>query len=290
VDLLLQTLVSGVTLGASYGLVAVGLTFVFGIGKIVNFAHGEFAMVAAYLLVLALGQGVPLLVAMVLAVVGVCVLAWLLEKTVIARGLYGAHEHVSIIATFALSLIMANLALLLFGPSARRVDSPLTSDRLELFGAGVDGQRALTAVVSLTALTMLAAWMRRSRLGLQMQAVSQNPRGALYTGINVRRVRQIAFILGVGLAGVAGVLLAPTMTAFPSMGQTLVVTAFTVVILGGLGSVKGAAFGGILIGVLYAFIATYVSVQWTTAVGWSLVMVVLLLRPQGLFGERPVRA
>jgi branched-chain amino acid transport system permease protein len=289
-DLLIQTMVSGLALGASYGLVAVGLTFVFGIGKIVNFAHGEFAMVAAYLMVIALSNGLPWVLAMILAVVGVCLMAWLLEVTVIARGLYGAHEHASIIATFALSLILANGALLLFGTAARRAESPLTDDRIDLFGAGLDGQRAFTAVVSLAALVALTYWLRASRLGLQMQAVSQNPQGALYSGINVRLVRRVAFVLGVGLAGVAGALVAPTMTAYPSMGQTLVVTAFTVVILGGLGSVKGAAYGGIMIGLMYAVVATYVSVQWTTAFGWLLVVVVLLLRPQGLFGERPVRA
>lgn len=289
-DLVLQTLVSGVALGASYGLVAVGLTFVFGIGKIVNFAHGEFAMVAAYLLVIGLDAGLPWIVAMIFGVIGVCVLAWLLEVGIIARGLYEAHEDASIIATFAISLILANGALLIFGSSSKRVESPLTDDRISVFGASLDGQRALTAVVAVVALAALAAWLGRTRLGLQLQAVSQNPRGALYSGINVTRVRRIAFILGVGLAGAAGVLVAPTTTAYPSMGQTLVVTGFTVVILGGLGSVKGAAAGGIMIGVLYAVIATYVSVQWTTAVGWMLVIVVLLLRPQGLFGEKPVRA
>jgi branched-chain amino acid transport system permease protein len=289
-DLLLQTLLSGVALGASYGLVAVGLTFVFGIGKIVNFAHGEFAMVAAYLLLIGLDAGLPWIVAMILGIAGVCVLAWLLELGIIARGMYDAHEHASIIATFAISLILANGALLTFGSSSRRTESPMTDERISIFGASLDGQRAFTAVLALLALAALAGWLRRGRLGLQLQAVSQNPRGALYTGINVTRVRRIAFILGVGLAGFAGVLVAPTTTVYPSMGQTLVVTAFTVVILGGLGSVNGAAVGGILIGVLYAFIATYVSVQWTTAVGWMLVIVVLLLRPQGLFGERPVRA
>lgn len=289
-DLLIQTLVSGIALGASYALVAVGLTFVFGIGKIVNFAHGEFAMVAAYLMVIALSAGMPLILAMVVGVVGVAILAWLLEVTIIRRGLYGAHEHTSIIATFAISLILANGALLLFGTSARRVDSPLSDAKVSLFGAGLDGQRAVTAVVALIALVGLAYWLRGSRQGLQMQAVSQNPRGALYSGVNVRRIRRLAFVLGVSLAGLAGVLVAPTMTVFPSLGQTLVVTAFTVVILGGLGSVNGAAIGGLLVGIVYSVIATYVSVQWTTAFGWLLVVVVLLVRPQGLFGEKPVRA
>jgi branched-chain amino acid transport system permease protein len=289
-DLLLQTIVSGIAVGASYGLVAVGLTFVFGIGRVVNFAHGEFAMVAAYLLVIALNTGLPWPVAALVGVVGVAAVGWLIEATVVARGLYGTHEHASIIATFAISLLLSNGALLLFGSQAERADSQLSDQRLTFLGASIDGQRALTAVLSLAALGAMTLWLRRSRIGLQMQAVSQNPRGATYTGVNVRNARRLSMLLGVALAGLAGVLVAPTMTVYPSMGQTLVVTAFTVVILGGLGSVSGAAVGGLLIGLLYSFVSTYVSVQWTAAVGWMLVVVVLLLRPQGLFGQKPVRA
>jgi branched-chain amino acid transport system permease protein len=289
-DLIIQTLLSGIVLGASYGLVAVGLTFVYGIGKIVNFAHGEFAMVGAYVLALTLGLGVPWPIALALGVVGVCLLAWFLEVAIVAPRLYKAHEHASVIATFALSILLANGALLLFGSTPIRVDSPLSDSKVTILGASVDGQRALTALISVVVLIALATWLRKSRLGLQMQAVSQNPNGALYTGINVRRLRRIAFILGAGLAGLAGVLVAPSMTAYPTLGINLVVTGFTIVILGGLGSVYGASLAGLVIGILYSAISTYVSVQWTTAAGWALVIVVLLLRPQGLLGKKPVRA
>lgn len=289
-DLLVQTILSGLVVGASYGLVALGLTIVYGIGKIVNFAHGEFAMVGGYLLAITMSFGVPWPLAMILGVLGVLVFGWIIERVMVAPRLYKAHEYASVVAFFALSLLLTNGALLIFGSQPRRIESPLSAEQVTLLGASIDGQRVFTAVVALVALVSLGAWLRGSRLGLQMQAVSQNPTGAQYTGVNVPRLRRIAFVLGAGLSGLAGVLIAPTLTAYPQLGFNLVVTAFTVVILGGLGSVYGAALGGLLIGLVYSGIATYVSVQWTTAAGWIIVVLVILLRPQGLLGEKPVRA
>lgn len=289
-QLFVQTLVNGLSLGASYALVAVGLTIVFGIGKIVNFAHGDFLMVASYGVVFGAGLGLPYGAAVLVGLLVVLAIGFVIEKGIIARGLYTADHHVSIIVTFALALLLSNGAQVLFGPDARPVDSPLTRARLEIGGVALDGQRALTGVVGLLVMVGLTLWLQRSRLGMQLRAVSQNPRGALYSGINVKRVRLLAFLLGAGLAGLAGVLLAPTQTAFPTLGHTAVVTAFTVVILGGLGSVSGAAFGGLLVGMVYAFVGTYVSVEWTTALGWVLVIVMLLVRPQGLLGMKPTRA
>jgi len=288
-ELFAQTIVSGLVLGASYGLIAVGVTFVFGIGKIVNFAHGDFIMTAGYVLVVMLGLGVPWWLAIILGVVGALIAGFIVELLVVKR-LYKAPENSSLLAMFALSLIISTGAQIVFGTTPLRPYSPFSGETVVVFGVNVDGQRFLTAIVALVLLTALSIWLRRSRLGLQMQAVSQNPRGALYSGLNVRRIQQTAFLLGIGLAGIAGVMVAPTVTVSPAMGFPLVVTAFTVVILAGLGSVTGAVLGGLIIGLLDAVIATYVSVQWTTAAGWMLIIIVLLVRPQGLFGQKPVRA
>jgi branched-chain amino acid transport system permease protein len=290
VQLFMQTLVNGLSLGASYALIAVGLTIVFGIGKIVNFAHGDLLMVASYGVVFGAGLGLPYAAAAIVGLLVVLAIGFAIEKGIIARGLYTADHHVSIIVTFALALLLSNGAQVIFGPDAQAVASPLTSARLEVGGMALDGQRALTAVVGVVVLVGLALWLHRSKTGMQLRAVSQNPRGALYSGINVKRVRLLAFLLGAGLAGLAGVLLAPTQTAYPTLGHIAVVTAFTVVILGGLGSVSGAGFGGLVIGMVYAFVGTYVSVEWTTALGWVLVIIMLLVRPQGLLGMKPTRA
>ena len=288
-ELLLQTMLSGAVIGASYALVAVGLTIVFGIGKVVNFAHGEFFMAAGYGVVIGLALGLPYGVAVLFALLLVAVLGLVVEKVIIARGLYEADEHVSIIVTFALALGMTNVAQLLAGSNSIATRSSLTAVRLSVGDVGIDGQRAITAVAAVLVLTGLVLWLRRTRTGMQLRAVSDNPLGALYSGINVRRIRTLAFVLGVVLAGVAGALLAPVLTVYPTMGQTAVVTAFTVVVLGGLGSVGGAALAGFLVGVGYAFVATYVSVDWTTGVGWLLVIVMLLARPRGLLGAKQMR-
>ncbi len=288
-DLIWQTLVSGLVLGAAYGLTAVGVTFVYGIGKIVNFAHGEFIMISAYLMVVAMSFDLPWYLAMIVGVIGTIIIGWVVELLIVRR-LYNAPEDSSLIAMFALSLVLSTLAQLIFGTSPQRPSTPLISETVSLFGANIDLQRLVTALVAAVLLIGLAMWLKRSKLGLQMMAVSQNPQGARYTGINVRLVRQISFLLGIGLAGIAGVMLAPTTTVFPSMGFAQVITAFSVVILAGLGSVPGAALGGIIIGLIHSFIATYVSVEWTTAAGWMLIIAVLLLRPQGLMGKKPVRA
>ena len=133
-----------------------------------------------------------------------------------------------------------------------------------------------------------ALWIQRSVKGQQIIAVSQNAKGALYSGINVPRIRSMSFLLGVSAAGLAGALLAPLISAFPTMGDSNVIVAFTVVILGGLGSIAGAMVGALVIGLSNALFETYVSVSWTPALGWILVVLVLLFMPRGLMGRTEI--
>lgn len=289
-ELFLQTVINGLGLGASYGLVAVGLAVVYGIGKVVNFAHGEFLMVASYAALASVAAGFPYWLAALVGIVCAGVLGVLVERLLLAQGLYSAPEHASIIVMFALSLGLQNLAQIIFGSDAKRIESPLTSVRVGSSAIGLDGQRFVTAILAMLILAGLAWWLRASRLGTQLRAISQNPRGALYSGINASGLRTVTFVLGAVLAGVAGVLLAPSSSVYPGVGLTAVVAAFTVVTLGGLGSVTGAIVSGFLVGLVYAFVATYVSTSWTEAVGWLVVISILLARPQGLFGAKPTRA
>lgn len=289
-NLLLATLFSGLVVGASYALVAVGLTIIFGIGRIINFAHGELVMAGAYGTYLAVQLGMNYFLAAVFGILLSALLGFIIEKGVVARGLYTADEHSAIIATFAIGLILSNVALIAFGPDSKNVESPLIDVNIGIGAISTDGQRALTALIAAIVLVALAIWLRRSRTGLQVQAVADNVRGAMYSGVNIVRIRTLAFVGGSAMAGLAGALLAPSMTVFPTMGQTNVVIAFTVVILGGLGSIGGATIGGLFIGIVYALVATYLDAQWSTALGWALVVVLLLVRPQGILGKRPVRA
>lgn len=284
-SLLVQTLTNGIVLGAGYAVIAVGLTLVFGILRIANFAHGAFFAIGAYATYLLISLGVPYLIALPLGVVAVAIVGFMVETTIVRKCLYEEGSHGSLIVTFALGQAILAGLLLIFGTDPHPVASPFGQSTLSAMGVLVTGQRVFILMVSVLVLACFGAWLRFSVRGQQLLAVAQNPRGALYAGINVPLIRTVSFMLGVGAAGLAGALLAPIVTAYPTMGNGVLITGFTVVILGGLGSIPGAMLGAMLLGLGNAIFETYVSVSWTPALGWALVIAVLLLRPQGLCGS-----
>jgi branched-chain amino acid transport system permease protein len=284
-NLFMQTLINGLVLGASYSVIAVGLTLVFGILHIANFAHGAFFAIGAYAIFLLSSWGVPYLVALPIAIAIVAIVGFITEFSVIRHAIYGDSHHGSIIVTFALGQAFVAALILLFGPDPHPIGSPFGQSTVSALGMVIAGQRLFVLLTSIFVLAGFAAWLRFSIKGQQVLAVAQNPRGALYSGINVPMIRSLSFVVGVAAAGLAGALLAPIVTAYPTMGHTTLITGFTVVILGGMGSISGAMLGALLIGVANAMFETYVSVSWTPALGWVLVIGVLLLWPQGLMGR-----
>ena len=284
-NLFLQTLANGLVLGTSYAVIAVGLTLVFGILHIANFAHGAFFAIGAYAVLLLSGWGVPYLVSLPLAVLIVAGVAWVTEFVIIRRAIYGEGHHGSIIVTFALGQALVASLILIFGPDPQPIGSPFAQSTWQGLGILIAGQRIFILVASILVLAGFGAWLKYTVKGQQVLAVAQNPRGALYSGINVPMIRSLSFVVGVAAAGFAGALLAPIVTAYPTMGNTTLITGFTVVILGGMGSISGAMLGALLIGIANAMFETYVSVSWTPALGWILVIAVLLLWPQGLMGR-----
>ena len=284
-DLLIQTLINGLILGAGYALVAVGLTVIFGTLHIVNFAHGAFFALGAYATLLIERAGAPYLLAIPLAVLCVAAIGFALEATIVRRALYDQGEHGSIIVTFAISQAIVAAIILVVGPDPLPVPSPFGQTAVSAGGFFLSAQRIFIAAASVAVLAGFALWLRRSVKGQQILAVSQNARGALYSGINVSLIRSLSFLLGIAAAGLAGALMGPMISAFPTMGDANVIVAFTVVILGGLGSIGGVMLGALVIGLGNALFETYVSVSWTPALGWVLVILVLLLRPQGLMGR-----
>jgi branched-chain amino acid transport system permease protein len=284
-ELFVQTLVNGLVLGAGYAVIAVGLTLIFGIVGIANFAHGAFFAMGGYASYLLTARGLNYFVAVPLAVLIVVAIGAFIEWAVIRRSLYGDSHHGSLIVTFALGQAGVAGLILLFGPDPLPVTSPLGQGTLRFLGIFVTSQRAFIFVCSIVVLGALGLWLQLSVKGQQVIAVAQNARGALYSGIDVPWIRALAFLLGIGAAGLAGALLAPISTVFPTMGHGALIVGFTVVILGGMGSIPGAMFGALLIGVANALFETYVSVSWTPALGWGLVIATLLFRPQGLLGR-----
>lgn len=287
-ELFVQTIINGTILGACYALVAVGLTLIFGTLHIVNFAHGAFFALGAYGVLLLQKAGLSYLAAIPLAVLAVAVVAYLLEVTIVQRALYDRGEHGSIIITFALSQAIVASIILIAGPDPQPVRSPFGQTALSAFGFFLSAQRLFIAAISVLVLAGFALWLRHSLRGQQILAVSQNAKGALYSGINVPFIRKLSFLLGVSAAALAGALLAPLISAFPTMGDANVIVAFAVVILGGLGSIGGAMVGALVIGLSNAVFETYVSVSWTPALGWMLVILVLLFSPRGLMGRAEI--
>lgn len=284
-DLLVQTIINGLILGSGYALVAVGLTIIFGTLHIVNFAHGAFFALGAYAVLQLENAGLPYLLCIPLAVVIVAIIGFVLELTIVQRALYDRGEHGSIIITFALSQAIVAAIVLVIGPDPLPVKSPFGQTAISVFGFFISAQRLFIAATSIAVLVAFSLWLRHSIKGQQILAISQNPKGALYSGINVPRLRALSFLLGVSAAGLAGGLIAPLISAFPTMGDANVIVAFTVVILGGLGSIGGALLGALVIGLANSMFETYVSVSWTPALGWILVIFVLLFWPQGLLGR-----
>lgn len=284
-DLLVQTIINGLILGSGYALVAVGLTIIFGTLHIVNFAHGAFFALGAYAVLQLENAGIPYLLCIPLAVIVVAIIGFILELTIVQRALYDRGEHGSIIVTFALSQAIVAAIVLVIGPDPLPVKSPFGQTAISVFGFFISAQRLFIAGTSIAVLMGFSLWLRYSIKGQQILAISQNPKGALYSGINVPRLRALSFLLGVSAAGLAGGLIAPLISAFPTMGDANVIVAFTVVILGGLGSIGGALLGALVIGLANSMFETYVSVSWTPALGWILVIFVLLFWPQGLLGR-----
>jgi len=291
--LILEIVFTGLLMGSFYALMALGLTLIFGILKIVNFAHGELFMIGAYAYtLLVVRAGMPQVLAIATAVVLGAVVALLMER-LLMRPLYtgvigpGAlRDEYAIIVTFGLSLFLINLAHQVLGPYPVKGPDLLGVSRMELFGFFVSPHRLLAS--GLAALTLaLIVWLIRTTVwGKRVQAVAQNRFGAAIAGIDHARVSALVLALSGGIVALSGALLSPLFHAYPDVGAFPAVKSFVVVVLGGLGSIPGSIVGGLLLGVLENFGAIYVSYEYRDTFGFVILMLVLLLRPQGLFGER----
>jgi len=282
--LLLQQIVNGLVAGMSYVLIATGLTLVFGVLRIINFAHGEFYMLGA-LSTFYVGRlaGLDYISSTVAATLLVALLGMLANK-LFFWPLRREHEFTILLASLGLSLFLVNGTELLFGADPKYLDSPFADQTVEIGSIVVTQQRLLIFLVAAVAIGGLYAFIRFSRLGKMMRATAQNPEGAALTGIDIGFVHAYTFALSCGLAALAGALVGPTVMAFPTVGSWAVLKGFIVVVMGGLGSVSGALVGGLALGVIEALAGNYISLGFKEAIGYGIIIVVLLWRPNGLFG------
>jgi len=283
-DALLHVLVIGVLLGGIYGLVALGLNLIFGVIRIVNFAHGELVMLGMYGAYLAYSLlGLDAYVSILVVVPALFVVGLVVYRLVL-QPLRG-ESSMQIFATFALVIIFQNVVLAVTRGEGYSVPSRIAGHTLELGDVRVTVSRlAILAAVTLAAVG-LHLFLQRTMVGKSIRAVTQDRQAARLMGINVERTFMITFGVGSALAGLAGVLLAPIYTLSPGIGGNFILAAFAVVVLGGLGSVAGAYAGGMIVGIVEAFAGYYIDPELKQAIWFLIFLAVLIVRPSGLFGQ-----
>jgi branched-chain amino acid transport system permease protein len=289
-DLFLQYLANGIVVGSSYVLVAVGLTLIFGILGIVNFAHGEFYMLGGFAGIgLATVLGLPLIVSL-LGVVAFAALLGFLAEQILNRQVKDKDPTNSIVSSFGLAVVLQNAALLVIGPQPMLLRTDLSMVPVEIGPVYLPLQRALIPVAMIVLVGALHLLLRHTWVGMSLRAMAQQPTVARMCGIRVSRVAIVTFMTGAVFAGVAGFLMSSVFMVHPLIGNMIVLKAFTVVILGGMGSVTGAAAAGLMLGIVESMTSAYLGNGLRDIVGFLMVVIVLLAWPQGIFGRNLERS
>jgi branched-chain amino acid transport system permease protein len=289
-DYVLQLLVDGIVIGSVYVLIAAGLTLIFGILGIVNFAHGEFYMLGGYFGITAsVLLGLPMLGAVIVGALAVAVVGMLCER-IIFRPLQGRDMTNSIISSFGLSVALQNAALLVFGPEPKVLRTSWATVPVHIGGLFLTLQRAIIPVVAAALILIIHLVLRYTWTGRSLRALSQHMTLAQLCGVNVDRTGLVTFVIGAALAGTAGVLMSSIFLVQPGIGSMIVLKAFTVVILGGMGNIYGAVVAGLLLGIIEAFTSGFLNNMMRDIVGFAIVILVLLFRPHGIFGRSVERA
>jgi branched-chain amino acid transport system permease protein len=285
VSFLIQLLLNGLVIGVIYALIAMGLSLIFGVLEIVNFAHGEFYMLGAmgaYFLTTNLHIGYwPTIV--IVTVAALCVGYVLYEALLVT--LRGESFERSILLTLGLSMVLQNGAVYLFTTTPKMIESAYTYSSLVMGEVRVPVLRLFALGLGLAAFAALYFILYRTQVGKAMRGVSQNREAALMVGIDPRAVSRLAVAIGIGLSGLAGAALAPIYAVHPLMGFSFVFKAFAIIIIGGLGNVSGAAIAAVALGVLESLIGGFLPQVLVDGLAFAAMILILLIRPQGLFGR-----
>ncbi|CAM4116003.1 Branched-chain amino acid ABC-type transport system, permease component [Bordetella tumbae] len=284
--ILLSAVLNGLTTGAVYALVALGLTLIYGVLHIINFAHGAALMVALYAVYLLKERlGLDPYMALPFVMAGMFVLGYFLQRVIISRASHGKDENI-LLVTLGLSIVLENLALVWFKSDTRSIDTAYTLSTVEIGPALI----ALPKVIAFAGAMVVAAvllWViRRTDLGRAIRAVAKEKQGAKLMGIDVERVYALSFAIGMACLGAAACFLLPAYYVNPQVGSGFVLIAFTIVVLGGMGSFAGALVGGLLIGVVESLGGLFLGDSLGQMGIFAIFILVLLFRPQGLFGAR----
>jgi branched-chain amino acid transport system permease protein len=285
-DLFLQQIFNGVMLGSTYALVALGLTLVYGILQIPNFAHGHMYMLGAYVclfVITVFGFAYWPAVAITAIIMAACgaILEWLCYRPLRVRHAASINSFISALGAM---IVLENGAMALWGPQGQRIPNPYPG-LIDAFGITMTQQRLLVIVVAVVLILLLHLFIKKTTLGSTIEAVAQDQEGAMLVGINVNWVSSMTFAISTALAAVSACLVAPIFMTTPSMGVLLGMKAFIICILGGLGSVPGAIFGGLILGIIEALGAGYISAAYKDVFAFGALILILAFKPMGLFGK-----
>ncbi|MFO1109084.1 MAG: branched-chain amino acid ABC transporter permease [Bradyrhizobium sp.] len=302
----LQALTAGLLIGAVYGLMCVGLGLIFGVMRVINFAHGDFMMLGMYAVFYlftaagvqaTLGNTVGPFVAIMLAGPILALFGYLVHLTLISRvsgtktaSLEGEGHYAQLILTLGIALILQNGGLIVFGSVLASIRTPLSSSAWELgpffdLSVFVNKARGIDAILSLVTMTLLTLLISRSRLGKSLRAAADNPVAATYMGIDVDKAHRVAFALGSGITAIAGGLLATNYPFHPFVGVEYVIVMYAGVVLGGMGSIIGAFWGGMTIGLVQQMSTLVLPTQLQNAAIFVVFLLIVFFRPQGFFGR-----
>lgn len=283
-DILIQQLFNGLTIGSVYSLVALGLTLVYGILHIPNFAHGALYMVGGYItLTMMTSFGLHYWLAILVSVVVVGLLGVLMERIVFhpLREAPPIHDK---IAAIGILLFLEALAQLIWGADFQTMPSPY-GQVVNLFGLTFTLQRILIIVAAISVMILLYLFLKKTYIGSTIIAMAQNREGASLVGINTNNVAMITFLIAGGLAAIASSLTSPINLVFPGMGHLVILKAFVIIILGGMGSIPGAIIGGYILGFSESIGATYISGDYKDIIAFVLLIIILSIKPTGLFAK-----
>jgi branched-chain amino acid transport system permease protein len=283
----LQAILTGLMTGALYALIGMGLALIFGVMRVVNFAHGAFLMVGMYLTYFVhAGLGLSPYASFPGVMIVLFALGLVVYRALIKYVMTASHS-MQILLTAGLSFFLIGLAQIFFGADYRQINLPLASQNDRFAGLSFNRAYLVSFLVATAVAAALYLVVARTELGRAMRAVAQNRPTAALMGIRVERVSAIAFALGVACAGLGGALLLPVFYTYPTVGEPLQIRSFVIVVLGGMGSIEGAALGGVVLGIAEGLTAYLWSDSYSQVVNFVIFLLVLLLRPAGLLGRAP---
>ncbi len=287
-DLLVQQLINGLTVGSIYALVAIGYTMVYGIIKLINFAHGEIMMFGAYfafIFAFMFPFDLPFVLIIIISMVLSGLMGILIER-IAYKKLRKAPRISALITAIGMSIFLQNLALLIFGATPKVMQPLITGDPLILFGYNISRLTLTTIGLSIFFMIALTLFVRKTKPGKAMRAVSQDQEAAQLMGININKIISLTFAIGSALGALGGIFYAMTYSQIaPTMGVMPGLKAFIAAVFGGIGNITGAMIGGYIIGFIETFTKGYISSKWVDAIVFGLLILILLVKPSGLLGK-----